>query len=260
MLEYPPGCRMCAVVAGDVAFDVSVLKAHLCGECYVRGAIIETLLVLRNQLPDRCVDSDVQPISDSEFSDGVGSALSSLQSTGISLEVVRSIVYRAYETRLDGPAGYERTEGRPTLEPPPSPPSTGSRKRWWPLAISVIVILATVIGGNELSKHHGRQFWNRRSEEVEETNEIRELGNRGVQAIRDKKWKMAVRCFSQVLELQPRTASAFCNRGFARFHLDDRDGAREDFSRASRLAPGNKRYRLLLEKLDNLNVPVGYEK
>ena len=88
---------MCAVVAGDVAFDVSVLKAHLCGECYVRGAIIETLLVLRNQLPDRCVDSDVQPISDSEFSDGVGSALRSLQSTGISLEVVRSIVYRAYE-------------------------------------------------------------------------------------------------------------------------------------------------------------------
>lgn len=249
MSENPLRCGLCAVVSGDSSLDLSLLNGHLCPKCFVRGAILESLVELRNKISDGWVESDLRSISDRELTAGVVTALTALEATGLRRDISRPFLEREFGKKLLVSEVDETSDGQPSR----SLLSFGSCKRWWPLAIALVVLITVVGVGIALHKNQGRK-------EVEKRNISSQLGHRGQQAFRDRKWELAIHCFSQFLRMQPSNASAFYMRAISRFHLGNRDGAVEDLEKAVRLAPENERYRKAIEKLRNPYVPAGHEK
>jgi len=257
---------MCSVVAGDASFDESALRSHLCPTCHIRRAILETLVGLRNRLSDRCCGRDEKPISETDFSNAVHSAVRALQSAGVRLEVFQAILSGGlYETPVRGLETSDHHQSQRVHEPEESQQETRSLKSpWWSLTVSLAVLLATTASGIVLIMSHGDLVGGRDGlpETAENVIDIQKLGNDGVKAIREQKWDLAISCFSEVLMIQPHNASALYNRGFSRCHLREFDGALRDIGQAVQLAPDNKRYQIALENLEKLiaqNVKAGYD-
>lgn len=61
----------------------------------------------------------------------------------------------------------------------------------------------------------------------------------GRQALRQGDHDLAIACFDEVIERQPRLAPAWHNRGLARLARQDHDGALADFTQALRLDPSD---------------------
>jgi tetratricopeptide (TPR) repeat protein len=60
---------------------------------------------------------------------------------------------------------------------------------------------------------------------------------RGLRFLTTQRYDLAAKAFSEAIEVNPRNAVAYCNRGVARFFIGDHEGAIEDFTRALKINP-----------------------